>query len=58
MEGMGGATARDTEVRLPRATAVKNKQPADRQVGHSVTPTYSCTMVTWLCSYSLLGQTL
>ena len=32
MDGMGGATARDTEVRLPRATAVKNKQPADRQV--------------------------
>ena len=32
MAGLAGATNRDTEVRLPRATAVKNKQPADRQV--------------------------
>ena len=27
-----GMSARDTEVRLPRATHVKNKQPADKQV--------------------------
>lgn len=27
-----GATARDTEVRLPRVTKVKNKQPAPRQI--------------------------
>jgi hypothetical protein len=27
-----GATKKDTEVRLPRATKVKNKQPAERQI--------------------------
>ena len=31
MEGLAGTSARDTEVRLPRATVVKNKQPADKQ---------------------------
>ena len=28
-------SSRDTEVRLPRATKVKNKQAADRQVDNS-----------------------
>lgn len=32
MAGMAGMSARDTEVRLPRTTKVKNKQPADKQV--------------------------
>lgn len=27
-----GASKKDTEVRLPRATKVKNKQPADKQI--------------------------
>lgn len=27
-----GATAKDTQTRLPRAIAVKNKQPAERQI--------------------------
>ncbi|KAK9828970.1 hypothetical protein WJX72_003124 [[Myrmecia] bisecta] len=30
--GVAGTQARDTEIRLPRATRVKNKQPADRQI--------------------------
>lgn len=33
MAGLAGMSSRDTEVRLPRATKVKNKQAADRQVG-------------------------
>lgn len=33
MAGTAGTSARDTEIRLPRATVVKNKQPADKQVG-------------------------
>ena len=33
MSGIAGTSARDTEVRLPRATKVKNKQPASQQVG-------------------------
>eukprot|EP00884_Botryococcus_braunii_P014025 jgi/Botrbrau1/22623/Bobra.176_1s0051.1 len=32
MSGVAGASARDTEVRLPRATKVKNKQPAPQQI--------------------------
>lgn len=32
MAGMAGMSNRDTEVRLPRATKVKNKQAADKQV--------------------------
>lgn len=32
MQGMAGTTERDREVRLPRVTAVKNKQPSDKQV--------------------------
>ncbi len=32
MSGIGGTTKRDTEIRLPRATKVKNKQPAAQQV--------------------------
>lgn len=32
MSGFAGTTARDTEVRLPKATKVKNKRPADRQI--------------------------
>ncbi|KAK9845191.1 hypothetical protein WJX84_006146 [Apatococcus fuscideae] len=32
MSGIAGTTARDTEIRLPRATKVKNKQPADKQI--------------------------
>lgn len=31
MSGIGGTTKRDTEIRLPRATKVKNKQPAAQQ---------------------------
>ena len=31
MSGVGGTTKRDTEIRLPRATKVKNKQPAAQQ---------------------------
>jgi hypothetical protein len=33
---MAGMSSRDTEVRLPRATKVKNKQAADKQVHLSV----------------------
>lgn len=33
MSGIAGTSARDTEIRLPRATKVKNKQPASQQVG-------------------------
>ena len=32
MANMAGVTQRDTESRLPRATRVRNKQPADQQV--------------------------
>ena len=32
MSGIAGTSARDTEIRLPRATKVKNKQPASQQV--------------------------
>ena len=32
MSGVAGTSARDTEIRLPRATKVKNKQPANQQV--------------------------
>lgn len=32
MSGIAGTSARDTEIRLPRATKVKNKQPAGQQV--------------------------
>lgn len=32
MAGTAGTSARDTEIRLPRATVVKNKQPADKQI--------------------------
>ena len=32
MSGVAGTSARDTEIRLPRATKVKNKQPASQQV--------------------------
>ncbi|CAL5221424.1 g3611 [Coccomyxa viridis] len=32
MSGIAGTSARDTEVRLPRATKVKNKQPASQQI--------------------------
>ncbi|DBA78970.1 hypothetical protein WJX77_006390 [Trebouxia sp. C0004] len=32
MANFGGTTQRDTEVRLPRATRVRNKQPADQQI--------------------------
>lgn len=34
MAGLAGMSSRDTEVRLPRATKVKNKQAADKQVTH------------------------
>ena len=37
MANIGGTTQRDTEVRLPRATRVRNKQPADQQVGLCLT---------------------
>lgn len=40
MEGLAGTSARDTEVRLPRATVVKNKQPADKQVDSRACSTY------------------
>lgn len=32
MASSAGASARQTEVRLPKVTKVKNKQPADRQI--------------------------
>ncbi|KAK9915014.1 hypothetical protein WJX75_003619 [Coccomyxa subellipsoidea] len=32
MSGIAGTSARDTEIRLPRATKVKNKQPAGQQI--------------------------
>lgn len=34
IEGVNGVRERDMEVRLPRATKVKNKQAADKQVIH------------------------
>ena len=36
IEGVNGVRERDMEVRLPRATKVKNKQAADKQVFHFV----------------------
>ena len=35
MTEVSGVTNRDMEVRLPRATKVKNKQAADKQVGQN-----------------------
>jgi len=43
MEAMAGMSSRDTEVRLPRATKVKNKQAADKQVHPLPSPAFEFT---------------
>ena len=52
MSGIAGTSARDTEVRLPRATKVKNKQPASQQVG----PVHRSTVLE-ICAFVSQGRT-
>ena len=55
MAGLAGMSSRDTEVRLPRATKVKNKQAADRQVNLLHLPLSFVNLLQLTCD-QILGE--
>ena len=56
MSGVGGTTKRDTEIRLPRATKVKNKQPAAQQARQCRILTHRRFLYVVVCTVPLHGR--
>lgn len=56
MSGIGGTTKRDTEIRLPRATKVKNKQPAAQQARQCRTLRLRTFLLICPCTLLLHGR--